>query len=148
MTRKNYQNENERNKYLESIRNKMQTCQCCGRSFYSLTFSPACSRRCQERMKRILNGHTFKKDNCINCGAEYAVKRSDAYFCSNKCRTTFRKTTVSTPNAQNINTCKMCGKSFYSTRKYCNYCSLACYNGWLKRTGYFHKHYLSGKEIN
>jgi len=145
-SKKHYDNAIERSAYLNMIRSKLQTCECCGRKFYSLTFSPCCSRRCMERMVRITKGHTFGRDKCLYCGNEFSVNRVDKYFCSNKCRIAFRKSTVETPNAKYDHVCLNCSKPFKSSKRTCNYCSNRCYNQHLKNIGYFRNRYLKKME--
>jgi len=56
---------------------------------------------------------------CVQCGNEFEAKRSDAKFCSDKCRKRNKRGTVETK------TCLICGKQFPTDGKR-EYCPGAC----------------------
>ena len=60
------------------------------------------------------------KKTCIHCGAEFEAKRSDAKFCSDKCRMAHKR------NNRHDKICPVCGKHFIGTSNM-KYCSHECY---------------------
>jgi hypothetical protein len=69
-------------------------CCVCGRRFYYSTHAPGwyCSRRCNHRRPRLPRRESRAKDPdtrtraCARCGATFTPARSDARYCSARCR--------------------------------------------------------------
>ena len=61
------------------------------------------------------------KKTCIYCGAEFEAKRSDAKFCSAKCRMANKREHQKTPKI-----CPICGTEFIPNKQHINYCSDEC----------------------
>ena len=62
---------------------------------------------------------------CKCCGEEFESKRSNALFCSPKCRTKFYRQEAAENQKQEC-VCENCGKTFTATRKDVKYCCDDC----------------------
>ena len=67
---------------------------------------------------------------CVNCGKEFEAKRSDAKYCSAKCRQQAKRGSFA------VKQCPMCGKEFKGPNHQ-KYCSDDCAE-WAQRLMEFH----------
>lgn len=70
---------------------------------------------------------------CINCGAEFESINKKSKFCSNKCKSSYRR---KNNKDDEIRYCKLCGREFRTNKyKHSIYCSRNCSKKamWIKR---------------
>lgn len=114
---------------IHSVRSESShrhVCKKCGRTYYSsVSNSVDICNRCDKSVA-IKNNQT-----CEQCGAEYIAKNKAQRFCSNKCKSAWRRK-QGLDNIEQI--CKGCGKIFISNKYHKTvYCSIDCANKHTKK---------------
>lgn len=124
---------------LHSIRSESShrhVCKKCGRTYWSsVSKSTEICDRCDSSLATGGSSIIIITKICEYCGAEYETKgvnRNRSKFCSNKCKSAYRRAT-GVDKIEKI--CAFCGNSF-ETDKYSNaiYCSPRCASKGSRRT--------------